>query len=118
VQTFQNKLTGSTLYLFARYWTLLGWRVIIYDRYGAHKKFLDPLLQTSAASLLHYHPYTVFTQIFPVLYNTETLDTNSSEFKHYYDFEAAANGVTSKLVDTANIDSDKVKTYDESSIRT
>jgi hypothetical protein len=44
VQTFKNAQTGPMLYLFAIFYYRLGWRVVIYDRFGLHREYLDNLI--------------------------------------------------------------------------
>ena len=34
VQTFRNPQTGPMLYLFVQHWYRMGWKVIVYDRFG------------------------------------------------------------------------------------
>lgn len=43
------------LYMFVDYYLKMGWLVIVYDRFGLHREFLEELLDSSG---LHYHPYT------------------------------------------------------------
>jgi hypothetical protein len=69
VQVFSNQLTGPRLYFFASYYLQFGWQVIIYDRYGRHRSFLEEFHYHSA---FHYHPFTVLESIFPSLYNQTT----------------------------------------------
>ena len=71
VQTFKNDLTGPMLSLFAQYYMSTGWLVILYDRFGQHKDFIEPLLQGPFRGRLLYHPYTMLQLIFPSVYDDE-----------------------------------------------
>lgn len=55
VQTFRNPYSGTMLYAFVRYYQLLGWRVIVYDRFGLHYHFLKELLVLPGVD---YYPFT------------------------------------------------------------
>ena len=44
------------LYLFVAYYQRMGWTVIVYDRFGLHRAYLEELL---ALPGVFYHPYTV-----------------------------------------------------------
>eukprot|EP01034_Spumella_vulgaris_P034029 gene34029-41965_t len=89
VQTFRNPQTGPMLYLFVAYYQIMGWRVIVYDRFGLHESFLRDLLSLPGVD---YYPYTLYQLAMPSKYN--------QEYK------------TTKLADTANQDMDKTRTYD------
>ena len=57
VQTFQNALTGPQLYLFAYYYSRIGFQVVIYDRYGRHEAYIRELVDSSKVI---YHPFTAY----------------------------------------------------------
>jgi hypothetical protein len=44
-------MTGPKLYLFVKYYLSLGWGVIIYDRFGAHREFIADLISQFSPSL-------------------------------------------------------------------
>lgn len=48
------------LYMFAMYYQLMGWRVIIYDRFGFHYEVLKDLLHLPG---IDYFPFTGNPQI-------------------------------------------------------
>ena len=56
------------LWLFAQYYHAIGFRVVIYDRYGRHWSYLRDLI---ALGRVHYHPYTAFELARPEVYTTE-----------------------------------------------
>ena len=60
VQTFRNAQTGPMLYLFVSYYHRLGWRVIVYDRFGFHREFIEDLLPLPG---FDYYNYTIFQQV-------------------------------------------------------
>ena len=64
VQTFRNAQTGPMLYLFVSYYHRLGWRVIVYDRFGFHREFIEDLLPLPG---FDYYNYTIFQQVNPPL---------------------------------------------------
>lgn len=109
VQTFRNPQTGPMLYMFAAYWLKMGWRVIIYDRFGMHKEFIWELLKLPG---LDYHPYTVFQMAQPTVYNEEYLKKLSFEDKFFYKKEKKFGKYLGTQADTANQDHDKSRTYD------
>lgn len=55
VQTFQHAFSGPMLYMFVAYYQKLGWHVIIYDRFGFHRPFLEDLLKLPGVD---YYPFT------------------------------------------------------------
>jgi hypothetical protein len=67
VQVFTNELTGPRLYFFALYYLQLGWHVIIFDRYGRHREYLQEFFRYTVA--FHYHPFTILELILPQIYN-------------------------------------------------
>jgi len=73
VQLFQNEITGPLMYLFVRYYLELGWRVIIYDQFGRHEKYVSDFLKIDN---FHYYSYTVFDKIFPHIYNPQNFQQN------------------------------------------
>jgi hypothetical protein len=68
VQTFRNNMTGPSLYMFMRYYLTLGWRVIVYDRYGLHA---DVMSEFSSLPEVIYHGRTVFENLFPSSFNKD-----------------------------------------------
>jgi hypothetical protein len=79
VQTYASPTSGPMLWLFSRYYHLIGFRVVIYDRYGRHESFLRDLID---AGQVLYHPYTAFQLARPDLYNTDraTAEVRTSFF--------------------------------------
>eukprot|EP00596_Hydrurales_sp_CCMP1899_P008838 CAMPEP_0119039226 /NCGR_PEP_ID=MMETSP1177-20130426/8629_1 /TAXON_ID=2985 /ORGANISM="Ochromonas sp, Strain CCMP1899" /LENGTH=360 /DNA_ID=CAMNT_0007002873 /DNA_START=652 /DNA_END=1731 /DNA_ORIENTATION=- len=116
VQTFRNAQTGPMLYLFVSYYHRLGWRVIVYDRFGNHKEFIEDLLQFPG---FDYHPYTIFQLTNPTKYNEKLAKNQNFGYKVYYNMEInwgfgkTTNGT---LTDTADQDADKARTYDHNRI--
>ena len=45
IQTFKNPTSGISLWLFARYHSLLGANVLIYDRFGRHYEYIKDLIE-------------------------------------------------------------------------
>ena len=112
VQTFRNAQTGPMLYLFVSYYSKLGWKVIVYDRFGYHREFIEDLLSLPS---FDYHNYTIFQIVNPMKYNNDYAAKQGFGYKIFYKMEknwgyAANNNGT--IADTADQDSDKVKTYD------
>lgn len=108
VQTFRNHQTGPMLYLFTMYYQRLGWRVIIYDRFGLHRDFITPLLHLPG---IDYHPYTIFQLVNPGKYNLDFASKQGTERKFFYAMEKNW-GYSGTKADTADQDQDKTKTYD------
>jgi hypothetical protein len=109
VQTFRNSQTGPMLYLFAAYHLLMGWSVIIYDRFGLHHEFIERLLQHPG---MYYHPYTLYQLAEPTKYNTKYLQGLSFDLKYYYKMERNWGYSGKEQADTADQDQDKTRTYD------
>lgn len=110
VQTFRNKQTRPMLYLFTMYYQMMGWSVIIYDRYGFHKEYLSKIMHLPG---VYYHPYTVFQLSAPNKYNSEHASKQSFGNKYYYKMEKNwVKGYGGEKADTADQDMDKTKTYD------
>jgi hypothetical protein len=109
VQTFRNSQTGAMLYMFVSYYQLLGWTVLVYDRFGLHSKELKPLL---ALPGVHYFSYTVFQLVQPGKYNLEYASRLDTDYKAFYKMEINWGYQTKKLADTADQDADKTRTYD------
>lgn len=108
VQTFRNHQTGPMLFLFTRYYQRMGWRVIIYDRFGLHKDFIAPLFGLPG---IDYHPYTIFQLANPQKYNSEYAAKQGTDRKFFYKMEKNW-GYSGNEADTADQDQDKTKTYD------
>ena len=109
VQTFRNSQTGAMLYMFVAYYQLLGWTVLVYDRFGLHSKELKPLL---ALPGVHYFSFTVFQLVQPGKYNLEYASRLDTDYKAFYKMEINWGYQTKKLADTADQDADKTRTYD------
>jgi hypothetical protein len=108
VQTFRNPQSGPLLYMFVVYYIKMGWTVIVYDRFGYHREFVEELLHWSG---FHYHPYTVFQLAQPDKYNDAYARSQGFDMKTFYKMERNW-GYKGKLADTADQDQDKTKTYD------
>lgn len=68
VQTFQNEMSGPMLYMFALHYSMLGFQVVIYDRFGKHLEFIQELIDTY---YVIYHPFTAYEIGLPDEYNAE-----------------------------------------------
>jgi len=108
VQTFRNNQTGPMLYAFVQYYLALGWRVIVYDRFGLHREFMADLAGLEG---VEYHPFTVFQLVNPNKYNDEYAKAQGVDRKVFYQMEKNW-GYKGKKADTADQDQDKSKTYD------
>lgn len=109
VQTFRNDQTGIMLHAFVDYYYRLGWYVIIYDRFGFHKQYVEDFIGLPGVD---YHPYTVFQLTQPSKYNSEYAAKQSSTFKYFYKMEKNWGYSGSGQADTADQDADKTRTYD------
>ena len=79
VQTFRNPVSGLKLFLFVRHYLALGYTVIVYDRFGAHREDLAPFLLTSSKfsgdsagrtdGEVKYFPYTALQRAHPLKYS-------------------------------------------------
>jgi len=108
VQTYVNPVSGMKLVIFARYYLSLGYTVLIYDRYGAHRSHLQPLFSEHN---LVYAPYTVLQIALPSVYNSGRQE--STEYRYYSGHQKQHSpNKHAELADTMNQDSDKQKTYD------
>lgn len=108
VQTFRNQMTGPMLFMFASYWQRLGWRAIIYDRFGNHHEFLKSLLHLPG---IDYYPYTILQMTVPTKYNSKYQKRQVFTEKFYYRKEKR-HGYEGTPADTPNQDHDKSRTYD------
>ena len=81
VQTFRNPQTGPMLFLFVQHWYRLGWKVIVYDRFGQHKEYLQDMMDWSG---FEYHPYTAYQLVNPMKYNNDYASMRGGEFKTFY----------------------------------
>jgi len=111
VQTFYNELTGPMMYMFARFHLVLGWMVIVYDRFGMHEGFLRELMTHER---FRYHPYTMLQLVLPDIYNDRYRNQQSnSGFLHYNNATAreSSNPNIAKDNEEGNQNSDKRKTY-------
>ena len=109
VQTFRNSQSGPMLYLFISYYQKMGWRVIVYDRFGAHHNEIKELLILPGVD---YYPYTVFQLVHPAKYNKQYADAQGSEYKAFYKMEVNWGYKTKQIADTSDQDMDKSRTYD------
>jgi hypothetical protein len=109
VQTFRNPQSGPMLYLFVKYYIIMGWRVIVYDRFGYHREFLEELLSEPA---FHYHPYTIMQLAQPNKYNEKYAKAQGFDMKYFYKMEKNWGYVAKRQADTADQDQDKTRTYD------
>lgn len=96
------------LFLFVSYYLRMGWKVILYDRFGLHRDFIADLLSSPA---LDYHPYTVFQLSNPDVYNEVYRSKLTFEDRYFYMKEKNA-GYKGTQADTSNQDHDKSRTYD------
>jgi len=108
VQTFRNNQTGPMLYAFVHYYHSLGWKVIVYDRFGLHREFMQELAGLEGVD---YHPFTVFQLVNPNKYNDAYAAAQGMDRKVFYQMEKNW-GYKGKKADTADQDQDKSKTYD------
>lgn len=112
VQTFRNAITGPMLWLFVEFYHRLGWRVIIYDRFGFHREFVEDFIGLPGVD---YHPYTLFTLTQPSKYNEAYKNKTSFELKYFYKMEKNW-GYKGTAADTADQDADKTHTYDHARV--
>lgn len=87
----------------------MGWRVVIYDRFGWHREYLESLLDLPGVD---YHPYTFYQLAHPRKYNQEYAKKQSWDWRFYYKMEGNWGYTGSKVSDTADQDADKARTYD------
>ncbi len=134
VLTFRNEQTGTMLHTFVDYYHRLGWYIIIYDRFGFHREFIEKFIGLSG---FDYHPYTLFQLTQPSKYNAEYAAKQSFNFKYFYRQEknwgytgyllthshSLTHSLTNLLThigtgqaDTADQDADKTHTYDHARI--
>eukprot|EP01036_Dinobryon_divergens_P032366 gene32366-41935_t len=109
VQTFKNSQSGPMLFMFVSYYHRMGWRVIVYDRFGLHWQFIKELLSLPG---FDYYPFTVFQLVHPSKYNKAYADQQDSSYKAFYKMEVNWGYKTKKIADTADQDGDKSRTYD------
>lgn len=111
VQTFRNSLSGHFMYLFVVHYAVLGYKVIVYDRFGYHYDIIKSLLLLFPHSIF-YHPYTVLQLVLPDKYNQQYMEGAGSDMKYYYKQEINKGHSSKRGADTSDQDSDKTKTYD------
>jgi hypothetical protein len=68
VQTFQNEMSGPMLYMFALHYSMLGFQVVIYDRFGKHLEYIQELIDSH---YIMYHPFTAYEVALPEEYSAE-----------------------------------------------
>jgi len=112
VQTFRNHQTGPMLFLFVMYYQRMGWRVIVYDRFGLHREFMESLV---ALPGVDYHPYTMFQLANPTKYNMDYASKMGTDRKFFYQMEKNW-GYSGTKADTADQDQDKTRTYDHARV--
>lgn len=83
VQTFRSLQTGPSVFAFVQYYLLMGFSVVLYDRFGLHRKFIQSLLGESG---FYYHPYIVrkLTQSQADANKLMQSTENKFGFKHYH----------------------------------
>jgi hypothetical protein len=114
VQTFRNSQTGPMLYFFVKFYQLMGWHVIVYDRFGLHQEFIRELLDLQGVD---YYPYTIFQITQPKKYNDAYKEQMGTEYKAFYKMEVNWGYTKNKnLADTADQDADKSRTYDHARV--
>jgi len=112
VQTFRNSQTGPMLYLFVSYYHRMGWRVVVYDRFGFHREFIEDLLPLPG---FDYYNYTIFQMVNPMKYSAAYARQQGFGFKIYYAMEknwGYATKTNGTMADVADQDADKARTYD------
>lgn len=109
VQTFKNQFSGAMLFMFVKYYRMMGWRVIVYDRFGNHHDVLKPLLKLPGVD---YYPFTLYQLAQPNKYNKAYAKEQGAELKSFYKMEVNWGYSSKKLADTADQDADKSRTYD------
>ena len=62
----------------------LGWKVIVYDRFGFHREFIEDLISLPG---FDYHPYTMFQTVNPSKYSAEYGKNQGFGYKIYYSME-------------------------------
>jgi hypothetical protein len=82
VQTFKNSMSGPQLYLFATYYSLIGFQVVIYDRYGRHVEFIKDLIESHGVI---YHPFTAFEIRDPEKFTNETAQQEVTTHTYSHD---------------------------------
>eukprot|EP00603_Paraphysomonas_imperforata_P010747 CAMPEP_0114470220 /NCGR_PEP_ID=MMETSP0104-20121206/11142_1 /TAXON_ID=37642 ORGANISM="Paraphysomonas imperforata, Strain PA2" /NCGR_SAMPLE_ID=MMETSP0104 /ASSEMBLY_ACC=CAM_ASM_000202 /LENGTH=504 /DNA_ID=CAMNT_0001643943 /DNA_START=325 /DNA_END=1841 /DNA_ORIENTATION=- len=90
IQTFKNHFTGPMLYMFTRYYQRLGYAVIVFDRFAAHRSVFKELMSGTPSNDLpsvHYYGFTVFEKMFPHIYNASYHAEQSEGFLHFHHFE-------------------------------
>ena len=113
VQTFKNQQTGPMLYAFVAYYHALGWKVIVYDRFGQHSEYVEEFVNLPGVD---YHPYTVFQMVNPGKYNSEYAAKQGTDRKFYYKMEKNWGFTGDTPADTADQDQDKTRTLDHARV--
>ena len=72
------------LFLFVQHWYRMGWKVIVYDRFGQHREFIEDMLDWSG---FDYHPYTSYQLVNPEKYNLDFAAKKGCDFKTFYKME-------------------------------
>lgn len=109
VQTFKHNFSGPMLYFFIAYHQLMGWRVIVYDRFGVHREYVKDLLHLPGVD---YYPFTAYQLVQPSKYNARYRDSMATTMRTFYKMEVNWGFTSAKLADTADQDMDKTRTYD------
>ena len=111
IQTNRNPLSPYQMYMFVAHYLYLGFHVIVYDRMGFHKAYIQFFL---GDPLFDYHPYTLLEKVWPSFISLQNASIFDFSFKIYYDKEKSSTGKSKSKVasDTQIQDRDKTMTYD------
>jgi len=97
---------------FLRCTYMILFSVIVYDRFGLHREYLESILTSHG---FYYHPFTVYQLAQPSKYNSEYAKRQGFGNKYYYKMEKSwVKGYGDNKADTADQDQDKTRTYDYS----
>ena len=81
VQTFSSPITGPNMYLFTKYHSMLGFTVLIYDRFASHYEYIKELIEPYGVI---YNGYTPLELLQPYVYNREYIDTQVCVYIYIY----------------------------------
>lgn len=112
-QTFRNAHTGPMLYMFVQHYLSLGWVLLIFDRFGLHKEFLQDFIDTDD---VHYHPYTAYQLLYPTIYDASLASKQPQSFRYYSERGSRGFGKSAKTRmlennEECDHDSDRRKTF-------
>jgi hypothetical protein len=112
VQTNRNPLSPYQMHMFVAHYLSLGFHVIIYDRFGLHKEFIDEFLPNKR---FDYHPYTLLEVAWPASVNR--IVSMDFSYKLYYTKESDSVAQKTPVVqDTLMQDRDKMSTLDHATV--